>query len=210
MKWLDKIAEQATYDKKIDDARRTTGGGIQYPYLNYSEDEKKVNYWPVLYYESTDGEPISFSVRQDTKAQIIDNSYGLKGTIVYDDIYTTMYDDENCGGQSDENAQRLKTIEFPYGFRLVASGALAKRRKLEKVVLPSTYQYFDLNAFIGSNSLREIVCYATKAPEFRVEFEKVFSELPEDGGAVYYPKGSDYSSWKKQFPENWAFKEMED
>lgn len=26
MKWLDKIAEQATYDKKIDDARRTTGG----------------------------------------------------------------------------------------------------------------------------------------------------------------------------------------
>lgn len=87
------------------------------------------------------------------------------------------------------NCPNLTAVTFYEGMTSVAG--IRSCTALSSITLPSTVTTIDQDAFSGDTSLLSITSLSTTAPTLRTDsFRGVAS-----GGTLYYPTGSDYSSW---------------
>ena len=62
--------------------------------------------------------------------------------------------------------------------------------KLESIIIPDSVTNIGINVFYNCQNLKSITCRATVAPTTKYSFDGIGSN-----GTLYYPQGSDYSSW---------------
>lgn len=91
--------------------------------------------------------------------------------IVITDSVTTI------GDRVFQNCSSLKKITLGNGVTKVGNPAIAA---------------FAQPVFSGCTNLKEITCYTTTAPTLS---SKAFNGIQNNGGTLYVPQGSDYSSW---------------
>jgi hypothetical protein len=76
---------------------------------------------------------------------------------------------------------------------------------LESITLPKNINYIGDTCFYNCSSLKSIRCEATTAPSFHIG--TTFLSIPSTG-TLYYPAGSDYSTWKEALPSGWTYVEF--
>ena len=99
----------------------------------------------------------------------------------------------------------LISIEYPRSVTRIAAPPL-NCDALTTIVFPSTVTSLG-NTYayqtIGScPSLTSIYCYSQTAPTLNYD-SYAFSNLGSNG-TLYYPEGSDYSSWLNKLPSDWT------
>ena len=104
--------------------------------------------------------------------------------------YNTSYFTENI---TDTRLTDDGWTVFTFDADLTTIGAMAFYliKNIEEVIIPATVTIVGNQAFRGCSSLSSITCYATTAPQI---YSQTFYSIKENG-TLYYPSGSDYSSW---------------
>ena len=99
-----------------------------------------------------------------------------------------------------ENIKSLpgSTSEPNEGFFSFCSG-------LESITLPENINYIGVSCFCYCSLLKSIRCESTTAPYF--DETTTFLGIPSTG-TLYYPAGSDYSTWKAALPSGWTYVEF--
>ena len=81
---------------------------------------------------------------------------------------------------------------------VIGENAFSGQTNIIEVILPSTILGVDRMAFVGCSSLSSITSYAVTAPwlgEYALQNVDRY-------GALYYPEGSDYSTWMDKLDDN--------
>ena len=113
---------------------------------------------------------------------------------------------EIIGGSAFSLINDLKTINIPDSVTTIEDYGLAYGDYLTGVTIGSGITSIGDEAFYKQTKLSSIRIYAKTAPTLG---EYVFT-LCKSSGVVYYPKGSDYSSWKSADRiKQWSFIEFE-
>ena len=88
----------------------------------------------------------------------------------------------------------LTSITIPDSVTSIGEDAFADCTSLTSITIGNSVTSIGRSAFSGCSSLNEIICRATTAPSItnRSTFTGVKSY-----GKLWYPSGSDYSSWLK-------------
>ena len=94
------------------------------------------------------------------------------------------------------NCTSLENIDFPDSVELIGSNAFYKCSSLTSISIPENVYYISSGAFNDCSNLREIDIAATEAPSIEND---VFKGVASNG-TLYYPEGSDYSSWLSTEP----------
>ena len=97
----------------------------------------------------------------------------------------------------------IKQINIPEGVNVIKRETFGNS-DLSSVVIPSTVSSVEDLAFNGAGYLTSIVCKAKTAPVLGLD---VFGRVSETG-TLYYPQGSDYSTWIAALPSTWTFIEI--
>ena len=90
----------------------------------------------------------------------------------------------------------LTSVVIPDSVTTIGDNAFAGCSGLTSVVIGSGVTYIKDYIFRGCSGLKEIICYAKTAP---TRNKYTFVEIGWNG-TLYYPKGSDYSSWLSTEP----------
>lgn len=101
--------------------------------------------------------------------------------------------------------ENLNTIILPDDLETISSGILGYCRHIKQLTIPNSVKYIEGYAFFGCASLNKIICLSETSPTFQGFM--IFYNMPENG-TLYYPKGSDYSLWKRRLPGGWKLIEM--
>ena len=100
----------------------------------------------------------------------------------------------------------LTAVTIPEGITAIASGAsFCNNYSLTSITFPSTLQIISSNNgdFLCNNiNLSEITCLSSTAPTLPDDFYD-FRHLATVG-TLYYPAGSDYSTWLEKLPSGWT------
>lgn len=118
---------------------------------------------------------------------------GLLGIDWYDGITTINYSAFDGAFQAIPPyfVDNFPSLELPSSLQSIGSRAFASNIMFQTVNLPSTLQTIGNSVFSSCKYLKSITCNAIVAPTIN---ESTFFAIPE-GGTLYYPQGSDYSSW---------------
>lgn len=97
----------------------------------------------------------------------------------------------------------IQSITFAKNSKLeeLGGGAITFCEHLTSIELPSSLKIVYDGIFAESWSLNSIICHATTAPII-VDMQPNRKYLPKSG-TLYYPKGSDYSTWLAYLGEGW-------
>lgn len=90
-------------------------------------------------------------------------------------------------------------MEIPEGVKAIGEGAMRGYLTLAEVILPSTMNKVDANAFYFCSALNKITCYAKTAPTI---IGNPFASIAANG-VLSVPQGSNYLSWLSQLPNGW-------
>ena len=94
---------------------------------------------------------------------------------------------------------RMKEIKFKYELTTISGPTFSGCTNLQNVTFGSgltsvgSSGVFSFSIFTGCTSLREITCLAPTAPTL---LKKSIQGVENNGGTLYIPQGSDYSTWK--------------
>ena len=123
-------------------------------------------------------------------------------------LYTTSITDikfeniENIEYMCYASAPFLSSVTFTEGLKNINFnfyGCL-----ITEIELPSTIEIID-SSFSDCSSLSSITCHAKVAPNILDDDGELTSfNACSPTGTLYYPKGSDYSSWLTAFGEGWT------
>ena len=128
-----------------------------------------------------------------TSLAINDNEIGKVSTYNFSKTgeYTVKYKLTATKQPSFNGCNMMTSVELLEGCDTIKYGALRNCDNLSAVTLPSTITVISNFAFNSKNNMRIIRCYATTAPSVT---SYSFSDIASNG-MLYYPCGSDYSSW---------------
>ena len=98
------------------------------------------------------------------------------------------------------NCTSLSSVTIPDNVTSIGSSAFMKCTSLSSVTIPDSVTSIGYSAFTKCHSLQKITCLSRTAPTI---YSSTFSGTT-DNVTVYYPTGSDYSSWANLHP-NWTF-----
>lgn len=100
---------------------------------------------------------------------------------------------------------KITEIEIPDSVITIDTDAFIICSNLTKITLGENVKTLKSRCF-GSTYLSEIIAKPTTAPVLEnLQFLRVFGSVPKNG-KVYYPSGSDYSSWEKcEELKTWEF-----
>jgi hypothetical protein len=90
-----------------------------------------------------------------------------------------------------EHCYDLTSIEIPDSVTSIGFEAFRECSNLSSVTIGSGVTSIEADAFGGCSRLNSITCYATTAPTIK---SYTFAGI-KSNGVLYYPSGSDYSSW---------------
>lgn len=96
-----------------------------------------------------------------------------------------------CFGYTTTSNAQLRTVNIENGLETVGASAFCRCRSIEQLTLPASLKSISNGCFSGCSSLATIRCEATTAPTV---YANTFRYI-KTGGTLYYPAGSDYSSW---------------
>ena len=89
------------------------------------------------------------------------------------------------------NCNKLESITIPYGVTSIGNNAFDSCYSLSSITIPDSVTTIGEYAFSYCSSLASITCNATVAPTIT---NNTFIGVKQYG-SLYYPAGSDYSSW---------------
>ena len=95
----------------------------------------------------------------------------------------------------------LTSITIPDSVTSIGSSAFKESPNLRSVTIGNGITSIGDQAFYQCNSLNEVICLATIAPELG---KLVFTRSYATPGVIKVPIGSDYSSWTSKLPSNWT------
>jgi hypothetical protein len=99
-----------------------------------------------------------------------------------------------------ENITTLKKVGGePEGFFTACAS-------LESITLPKNIYAIEDCCFNSCSSLNSIRCESIIAPSLWINIS-MFNHIPSTG-TLYYPAGSDYSTWKEALPSGWTYVEF--
>jgi hypothetical protein len=105
------------------------------------------------------------------------------------------------------DCKSLKSIILPEGITSLDGdsgdilGFFCGCESLKEITIPKNVTYIGPHCFEGCSSLSSIRCEAIEAPE--IDSLNVFVNIPSTG-ILYYPAGSDYSTWIAELPSGWT------
>ena len=123
------------------------------------------------------------------------NCYNLTNAYLPDTITTSAlssYFFSSCSG--------MTSVHIPNGIKNLGHYCFTGCTSLPEITLPSGLTTVGNNVFAKCSSLSSITCYATTAPTLG---SNVFQSI-KSTGTLYYPSGSDYSSWFSKLPAGWS------
>ena len=97
----------------------------------------------------------------------------------------------SIGDEAFKKCSGLTSIEIPNSVTSIGYGAFDYCDNLTSIEIPSSVTSIGNNAFSNCSKLNSITCYATTAPTIK---PSTFYHV-RYGCILYYPSGSDYSSW---------------
>ena len=97
----------------------------------------------------------------------------------------------SIGGGAFAYCTSLTNVVMGNSITYIDGGAFAYCSSLQSITIPSSVSTMIINAFQECTSLETIYAYPTIAPTIQSGFWAYVKE----GGVLYYPSGSDYSSW---------------
>jgi len=109
------------------------------------------------------------------------------------------------GNNAFYNNSHLTNIEIPNSITAIGTSTFANCSNLNNVTIPSTVTTINDNAFTNCSTLNSITSYATTAPTLG---NNAFSSVATSG-TLYYPKGSDYSTWIAALPSGWTSQQVD-
>ena len=178
-----------------------------------------------IYYKTSDGSLMNFTQSRNTKSPYIGKSNGFTSDGYYLSIISNTY-------SNGQGVLTLQGVVKESGCIICPTGAFIDgdlvRPKLSEITFPNTittlkrYTFFYLtnldsvtlpdsvtnvnNYFLENASITSLKMESTTAP---IISGSNFQSAP-DKLTVYYPKGSDYSTWKTAAANyNWTFVEYE-
>ena len=101
------------------------------------------------------------------------------------------------------------SIELP-NVRFIGDTNFDDTDAITSVTFGPKLEYISGASFFNCPNLSEITCYATTAPElidYNPPVWRPFNRIAETG-TLYYPAGSDYSSWMAKLPSGWTSVEI--
>ena len=107
-------------------------------------------------------------------------------------------------GEAAFSISDIKQINIPEGVNVIKPQTFMSCDSLESVVIPSTVTSIADKAFWGTGNLTSIVCKAKVAPKLGTN---IFGNSSETG-TLYYPQGSNYSTWITALPSTWTVVEI--
>ena len=109
---------------------------------------------------------------------------------------------ENIEYMCCNSAPFLSSVTFTEGLKNINFNFIGC--PITKIEIPSTIEIID-TSFNDCSSLSSITCHAKVAPNiFNDDVELTSFDGCSPTGTLYYPKGSDYSSWLTAFGEGWT------
>jgi hypothetical protein len=120
------------------------------------------------------------------------------GTITFNEDVTSIGDDAFLDCSS------LTSITIPDSVISIGNSVFENCWNLTSITIGSGVTSIGNSAFYDCSSLTSITCYATTAPTLN----NTFSSLYSNDGILYYPSGSDYSSWLSELGSNWTGQEI--
>ena len=104
------------------------------------------------------------------------------------------------------NCPSLSEVIFEENSQLTSIGnqAFDYCSSLTSITIPSGVTSIEGSAFANCSSLTSITCLAITAPTVK---SYTFTTIASNG-TLYYPSGSDYSTWKSYLPSSWTFVEI--
>ena len=115
--------------------------------------------------------------------------------IKYENI--EIIEELSCGG-----APFLSSVTFTEGLKIIKSNF--NNCLITKIEIPSTIEIIN-SSFSDCSSLSSITCHTKVAPNILNDDGELTSfDGCSPTGTLYYPKGSDYSSWLTAFGEGWT------
>ena len=131
------------------------------------------------------------SVTIGNSVTTIDNSafQGCSGltSIVIPDSVTTI------GGSAFQSCSKLTSINIPDSVTSIGNSAFSYCQELTSVTIGNSVTTIGNSAFVRCTGLTSITCLAIIAPTIE---SNTFSNI-KSNGVLYYPSGSDYSSWMR-------------
>jgi hypothetical protein len=113
----------------------------------------------------------------------------------------------NSGGDANEgfftNCTSLESITLPKNINYIGDNCFGNCSSLKSITLPKNINYIGYECFYNCSSLNSIRCESTTAPELNGISETIFMGIPSTG-TLYYPEGSDYSTWIEVLPSGWT------
>lgn len=100
--------------------------------------------------------------------------------------------------------QRCPVISIVVADTIRVFGKCLEYAPVTDVVLPKSLEELQGQVFMNCSNLSSITCYAVIAPPVR---EETFTYMAWSG-TLYYPAGSDYSSWFAKLPGGWTGQEI--
>lgn len=155
--------------------------------------------WNPDNYRGVYGVPQNWNVQYETPPQKINEIYYTtsdNNTITINNGNHRLISNINPHGQG-----RL-TQDSSYANVELYQNFLLNQTNLVSIALPSNTTSIGQAAFYGCSNLTSITCYATTAPS--LSNNGSFANMSSPNGTLYYPKGSDYSTWLTQLGNGWT------
>jgi hypothetical protein len=159
-------------------------------FINFNNNIESI----IMPYGPTNIDNYYFSNFQMLKTFVMSNSVNNIGQSIFDrcDSLKKVTLSENITGLNGDPSDVL--------------GFFSDCKSLESITLPKNISYVGKCCFWGCTSLTSIRCEATKAPVILIDNFDALYGLPSTG-TLYYPEGSDYSTWKAKLP-GWTYVEF--
>ena len=104
------------------------------------------------------------------------------------------------------DCDNLTTVELPIGLTCINSKTFYSCNSLTAITIQEHVTEIKSNAFLGCPSLSVITCKSSISPSLDTF---AFGGIVQERGTLYYPKGSDYSTWIDELPNGWVGQEVD-